>query len=468
MENSINVDCSSVDANFCSLTMQNTSGDKIKHSTDSSAENVQHEDAHVESSNSTNELQSATSSDAANLNDAPQNSSLSAEDSTTEISELKIAAEECTPLTSEELNQLETVAEELCQSKKYGEAAEVYSQLLQIKTAQNKQEDEMAALSIELAPLYFKYGKCLFLLSQAELFSQAAAKVQTDVAQSIETSLISAAGPSSSKSNSDASAEKKVIAIEDSVELPSDEEELAEEEPASNAESSDDLKIAWEALDTARVIYQREFHDGKVDKYRSNLADVYDLLGDISVESEAFLQAIEDYKECIRVLQTDLINNRARHIAEAYYKMAVAYEYSNDCNSAKEYVEKAFELLKGYYNILPIESQEEQKELLQLFPDLEAKIEDLNLGISLNAQSVSNLAGVGSSKDTNSNSTSLPVNDISSMVRKKTPSSSSPAGESKRSLEEPSTVVEAPTENSDFGSVAETAAKKLAVDSCEN
>jgi hypothetical protein len=68
------------------------------------------------------------------------------------------------------------------------------------------------------------------------------------------------------------------------------EEEEGEEEPgehgADEAEPEDDFNAAWEVLDLARAIYEKQM-DGD-DEMRLKAADTLVMLGDISLETGAF------------------------------------------------------------------------------------------------------------------------------------------------------------------------------------
>lgn len=50
----------------------------------------------------------------------------------------------------------------------------------------------------------------------------------------------------------------------------------------SGADVSDDLEVAWEVLETARVVYTK--HDTS-DEIKLKLADVYSLLGEVNMEN---------------------------------------------------------------------------------------------------------------------------------------------------------------------------------------
>jgi HAT1-interacting factor 1 len=75
-----------------------------------------------------------------------------------------------------------------------------------------------------------------------------------------------------------ASAEK-VVAEEEQAAAQAAAEEEEEEEP------EDDFNAAWEVLDLARAIYDRQASEEDDDEVRLKLADTYIALGDVSLET---------------------------------------------------------------------------------------------------------------------------------------------------------------------------------------
>lgn len=69
---------------------------------------------------------------------------------------------------------------------------------------------------------------------------------------------------------------------------------IAEEEKATvqaeeeEAEPEDDFNAAWEVLDLARAIYDRELQREEDDEVKLKLADTYIALGDVSLETGMF------------------------------------------------------------------------------------------------------------------------------------------------------------------------------------
>ncbi|CAG8509049.1 1403_t:CDS:2 [Ambispora gerdemannii] len=70
-----------------------------------------------------------------------------------------------------------------------------------------------------------------------------------------------------------------------------EDEEMTDAEPSAEAEDhSDDLSVAWESLDAARVIYSKT----DVEEAKTKLGDVY-------IALETFDQAVNDYREALNI-----------------------------------------------------------------------------------------------------------------------------------------------------------------------
>lgn len=111
---------------------------------------------------------------------------------------------------------------------------------------------------------------------------------------------------------------------------------------AGGEEEQDDFAVAWDVLDLARVL----FHRMGTEEALLKLGDVHIALGDVSLESENFEQAVTDYREAIAVKEARLEADD-RQLAEAHYKLALALEYSpTESALAQEHIHKASNVLK--------------------------------------------------------------------------------------------------------------------------
>lgn len=183
-------------------------------------------------------------------------------------------------------------------------------------------------------------------------------------------------------------------------------------------EKSDDFESAWEILDLARAIYEKQ---GDKPEIMKKLSETYDILGEISLEAENFSQAKEDFQHCLQIRQKlysseDPTN---RLIIESFYKLSLALEFDPlESESCKENLNKAVQLLKR--RIDEKHAEEGDKDLLK---ELKLKLREL--------QAVKNPLEVLKSEGmlqiqralSGDSSVPAPVNDLTSMVKKRKSSS---------------------------------------------
>lgn len=127
---------------------------------------------------------------------------------------------------------------------------------------------------------------------------------------------------------------------------PQDEAPAAEgdEEEEEQEQEDDDMQIAWETLDAARILYLKRPDLKNEDLLR--VADIHLTLGDISLESENWDQAITDFMEALE-LKTRILPSTSRQFAELHYKIALVYDYKMDYANAKEHLERSITVLKA-------------------------------------------------------------------------------------------------------------------------
>ncbi|KAF8909302.1 hypothetical protein CPB84DRAFT_1743889 [Gymnopilus junonius] len=346
--------------------------------------------------------------------------------------------------------------------KKYEQAIDHYATALELVT---KDFGEDAP---ETADLYFSYGKAL--LENAIAQSSVLGKDQPqDAAEDKNKASGSGSGTSGPILSFSGDAEE----MEDTEDRPVDlfgqaaqeeEEDEEDEEQEEEGEPEDDFNAAWEVLDLARAIYDKQQTEDDDDEVKLKLADTYITLGDVSLETEKFDQAITDYETGLK-LKLDLLPSSSRHIAEAHYKLSMVLDLtSGRLSDAIIHAEKALqsvedrlkELQSGLAGQLPplpepiqdkkgkgksmktrlirddyvqtmskSQIENELKELSGLKDDLALKVEELktapneSLGTSapaMAAQALDRELNVASSSATPSSNV---VNDLTSIVKKK-------------------------------------------------
>ncbi|CAG8487874.1 3300_t:CDS:2 [Paraglomus brasilianum] len=217
-----------------------------------------------------------------------------------------------------------------------------------------------------------------------------------------------------------------------------------------NSQNDDDLSVAWEVLDIARIIYSKiEGDDAEI-----KLGEIYILLGDVSLENEAFDQAVNDFREALNI--------KVRRLPADDRQLA---EYStSERDNAVSHVQEAIQVLEQrkrslYEKLTILNAQQDVKgkgvatadndtdaidkeigELNELLIDMETKVEELKsaklvrdmqhssvldelirLTTASNATTASESASGSGQASTSTTATSATstVNDISSLIKRK-------------------------------------------------
>ncbi|KFQ24837.1 Nuclear autoantigenic sperm protein, partial [Mesitornis unicolor] len=141
------------------------------------------------------------------------------------------------------------------------------------------------------------------------------------------------------------------------------------------------LELAWDMLELAKVIYKRQ----ETKEAQLHAAQAHLKLGEVSIESENYTQAIEEFQACL-ALQQKYLEAHDRLLAESHYQLALAYHYNSQFDEAVlqfgksvEVIDKRLAMLteriKAAENGSP-EDEKEIEELKGLLPEIKEKIED--------------------------------------------------------------------------------------------
>ncbi|KAF9054467.1 hypothetical protein BJ165DRAFT_718961 [Panaeolus papilionaceus] len=348
--------------------------------------------------------------------------------------------------------------------KKYEHAIDHYATALELIT------EKIGDDAPETADLYFSYGKALLenAIAQSSVLGKEGGE---EAPEDNQVTGSTASGPILSFSG-DAEdmgdGEDKPVDLFAQAAAEEDQGEDDDEKEEDDGEPEDDFNAAWEVLDLARAIYEKESAKSEDEEVKLKLADTFIALGDVSLETEKFDQAITDYEEGLK-LKLELLPISSRHIAEAHYKLSMVLDLtSGRLSDAITHAEKALESVKsrleelrdGLEGKLPplpesppqdasdegkgkatatklvrddyvqkmskTQIEGEIKELTGLEIDLGLKVEELktspneSLGSSapaLAAQALDNELNVGSKAP--NTGTPVVVNDLTSIVKKK-------------------------------------------------
>ncbi|KAJ2507242.1 hypothetical protein IWW47_001193 [Coemansia sp. RSA 2052] len=147
------------------------------------------------------------------------------------------------------------------------------------------------------------------------------------------------------------------------------------EEHGEEEEEDDDFAAAWDVLDLARVIQAKATDSKSQLKYAETLM----LLGDVSMESENFAQAVNDFTEALEV-KMQYLGDDDRELAELYYKVALAHEYNQDTAKALELMKDVQRILGNRLKKLEASDKEEDvadaESLKEVLADVASKIEE--------------------------------------------------------------------------------------------
>ncbi|KAI0683977.1 hypothetical protein BC835DRAFT_1392364 [Cytidiella melzeri] len=213
--------------------------------------------------------------------------------------------------------------------KKYEEAVDHYATVLELVTAKHGDK------APETADMYFAYGKAL--LENAIAQSSVLGKDQTGEAVTGEV-------------DEDVKGSGAFLSFSGDVEEGEDAAEAEEEDEdgedgEDGEEPEDDFGAAWEAFELARAIFEKQ--QDADDETKLKLAETYILLGDVSLETEKFEEAIQDYSAGLE-LKLELLPQSSRQIAEAHYKLSIVLDLSSGrLQESIMHAEKALESVEA-------------------------------------------------------------------------------------------------------------------------
>lgn len=133
-----------------------------------------------------------------------------------------------------------------------------------------------------------------------------------------------------------------------------------DEEEAKDDEDEDDFTAAFEILDAARVLYEKE---EQTDEVKRKLINARQLLGDVSLEDDNPQQAVEDYLAAVE-LKKEVFGAESGEVSVTEYTLSLAYD-------ALEKPEESYKHLKN-----AVEAAKSAK--LPSADDLETKLKDLD------------------------------------------------------------------------------------------
>jgi HAT1-interacting factor 1 len=250
--------------------------------------------------------------------------------------------------------------------KNYNDAAELYSRATEMQG--ELRGDEMAP---ENAELLYLYGRCLYKVAVSNsdvLGGQVAgekkaapkkeklgAVKEEEPGQKLAEEVVEAVVEEKEGKSGEKGANQPFFQLVD-AEWSDEEEEEGEEDGEGNAqqalEEEDDFATAYEILDLARVLLERQLQATEAEaqngesagkgkakaetqglspqlrQIKERLADTHDLQAEISLENERFDEAVTDFQSAA-ALKDELYPKASSIIAEAHYKLSLALEFES-------------------------------------------------------------------------------------------------------------------------------------------
>ncbi|EFA80180.1 hypothetical protein PPL_07002 [Heterostelium album PN500] len=226
-------------------------------------------------------------------------------------------------------------------------------------------------MSIDVAPVYVKYGRALLFSYKTNESDVLGSKLQ-DQEQEQEQSSESETETTKSAAKSKT---KTVLPKEDSIDdkphLEEDDDEEEEEEEGTtttaaattsnnnNNENEDDpritalkqqaqsdaetLELSWEVIELARLIYEKDQADNGTNRYKE-LSDIHMLIADVLVELENLDDALKEYEYALELRKkNDKENERTQ--AEVLYYIGLVYQIKNESKLAEDAYRRATDIL---------------------------------------------------------------------------------------------------------------------------
>jgi len=165
------------------------------------------------------------------------------------------------------------------------------------------------------------------------------------------------------------------------------EQEMGNDTVQNDADEPSNLQRAWELFELNRIILGKELTalDTKEDPEKQEkkkdlnlrISDTLFLLAEVSLESENFSQALDDFNSCLE-MRKSLLPSDSRLIAETLYQLGLAQEYHQQYDEAVGSMNSAIDVLKKRIaNLSADEEATEIKEIEALVPGIVEKINDI-------------------------------------------------------------------------------------------
>ena len=198
--------------------------------------------------------------------------------------------------------------------------------------------------AIETAQAYHKYGCALFYKAQDEntVFG-ARAQEAADAKKEAD------AANDASDEGEDVGDDDADDASAENADAPATDDADPEEGEKEEGAQQDDMELAWEMIECARLIYETEMDDLDGDTsggHPIDLANVYEILGDINTEASNFKESLDDYSKCLALLEAH-VDEDDRRIAGVLCSISVCHQFDSEPDAALKCVTRAIGILNA-------------------------------------------------------------------------------------------------------------------------
>uniref|UniRef100_A0A2I2YBD5 Nuclear autoantigenic sperm protein n=1 Tax=Gorilla gorilla gorilla TaxID=9595 RepID=A0A2I2YBD5_GORGO len=121
------------------------------------------------------------------------------------------------------------------------------------------------------------------------------------------------------------------------VQIAANEETKEREEQIEEEEEIGNLELAWNTLDLAKIVFKRQETKAQLCVAQARLK-----LGEVGVESENYVQAVEEFQSCLKLWE-QYLEAHDRLLAETHYQLGLAYGYNSQYDEAVAQFNKSIE-----------------------------------------------------------------------------------------------------------------------------
>ena len=186
------------------------------------------------------------------------------------------------------------------------------STVLEAKIAEHGENHLLAA------PAYVEYARALLHKAQSEDDPLGGALKKDKEAGGGGGGGASSGGSAGAGSSSDANAAEGANADEPADDAEEDEEDEGGEADGEEGEEADDLELAFQCFEVARLIYEKAGAE-----HEGSLADVLEGIGEVSMENEMWDDAIAELEKSLTIKRR-IYGPDDRQVAHLHYQVATA------------------------------------------------------------------------------------------------------------------------------------------------